>query len=190
MAKQAPLGAAASEAVKENKGRSRVSVMPVCKDGHPSRRDASEGRPSGRRCPRSSTSRKEPDQAPSSQLAVASFGLIGRSVCRRGARRRTRMESVEQATARRDSAGRRRSDRIGMPRTDLNVTVKGVPVGGNRPGSYARIKQTVTRDGAWRSRPCRSGGAGGDVRSALFAGGLEVMPFTTTSTRWSPHGLT
>lgn len=64
--------------------------------------------------------------------------------------------------------------RIGMPRTDLSVTVKGVPVKpGLALGSYAAFKQVgdhamVMGDLVLLDREVPA------VMSGLFAGGLEV----------------
>src|SRR3989442_13093054 len=64
--------------------------------------------------------------------------------------------------------------RIGMPRTDLNVTVKGVPVkAGFALGSYAAFKQVgdhamVMGDLVLLDQEIPA------VMSGLFAGGLEV----------------
>src|SRR5216684_6996124 len=64
--------------------------------------------------------------------------------------------------------------RIGMPRTDLNVTVKGVPVkAGFALGSYAAFKQIgdhamVMGDLVLLDQEVPA------VMSGLFAGGLEV----------------
>ena len=77
--------------------------------------------------------------------------------------------------------------RVGMPRTDLAVTVKGVPVkAGFALGSYAAFKQTVDRAMVM-----------GDlvlldlevpaVMSGLFSGGLEVTAVHNHLNEMSPH---
>ena len=77
--------------------------------------------------------------------------------------------------------------RVGMPRTDLNVTVKGVPV---RPGfalgSYAAFKQVgdhamVMGDLVLLDAEVPA------VMSGLFAGGLEVTAVHNHLNEMSPH---
>jgi len=70
--------------------------------------------------------------------------------------------------------------RVGMPRTDLSVTVKGVPVkAGFALGSYATFKQVgdhamVMGDLVLLDAEVPA------VMSGLFANGLESPRFTTT----------
>src|SRR5258708_12447340 len=77
--------------------------------------------------------------------------------------------------------------RIGMPRTDLNVTVKGVPVkAGFALGSYAAFKQIgsqamVMGDLVLLDQEVPS------VMSDLFAGGLEVTAVHNHLNEISPH---
>jgi Domain of Unknown Function (DUF1259) len=77
--------------------------------------------------------------------------------------------------------------RIGMPRTDLNVTVKGVPVKpGFALGSYAAFKQTgdhamVMGDLVLLDAEVPA------VMSGLFAGGLEVTAVHNHLNEMSPH---
>src|SRR5881397_2041850 len=77
--------------------------------------------------------------------------------------------------------------RIGMPRTDLNVTVKGVPVkAGFALGSYAAFKQIGDRamvmgDLVLLDQEIPA------VMSGLFAGGLEVTAVHNHLNEMSPH---
>jgi hypothetical protein len=77
--------------------------------------------------------------------------------------------------------------RIGMPRTDLNVTVKGVPVkAGFALGSYAAFKQIgdhamVMGDLVLLDQEVPA------VMSGLFAGGLEVTAVHNHLNEMTPH---
>lgn len=77
--------------------------------------------------------------------------------------------------------------RIGMPRTDLNVTVKGVPVkAGFALGSYAAFRQIgdqamVMGDLVLLDQEIPA------VMSGLFAGGLEVTAVHNHLNEMSPH---
>jgi Domain of Unknown Function (DUF1259) len=77
--------------------------------------------------------------------------------------------------------------RIGMPRTDLNVTVKGVPVkAGFALGSYAAFRQVgdhamVMGDLVLLDAEVPA------VMSGLFAGGLEVTAVHNHLNEMSPH---
>src|SRR5437868_10349254 len=77
--------------------------------------------------------------------------------------------------------------RIGMPRTDLNVTVKGVPVkAGFALGSYAAFKQVgdhamVMGDLVLLDQEVPA------VMSGLLAGGLEVTAVHNHLNEMSPH---
>src|SRR5207253_3451030 len=77
--------------------------------------------------------------------------------------------------------------RIGMPRTDLNVTVKGVPVkAGFALGSYAAFKQMgdqamVMGDLVLLDQEVPA------VMSGLFAGGLDVTAVHNHLNEMSPH---
>ena len=79
--------------------------------------------------------------------------------------------------------------RIGMPRTDLNVTVKGVPVkAGFALGSYAAFKQIgdhamVMGDLVLLDQEIPA------VMSGLFAGGLEVTAIHNHLNEMSPHTM-
>src|SRR5262247_1099690 len=77
--------------------------------------------------------------------------------------------------------------RVGMPRTDLNVTVKGVPVkAGFALGSYAAFRQVgdhamVMGDLVLLDQEIPA------VMSGLFAGGLEVTAVHNHLNEMSPH---
>jgi hypothetical protein len=77
--------------------------------------------------------------------------------------------------------------RIGMPRTDLNVTVKGIPVkAGFALGSYAAFKQMgdhtmVMGDLVLLDQEVPA------VMSGLFAGGLEVTAVHNHLNEMTPH---
>lgn len=77
--------------------------------------------------------------------------------------------------------------RIGMPRTDLNVTVKGVSIkAGFALGSYAAFKQVgdhamVMGDLVLLDQEIPA------VMSGLFAGGLEVTAVHNHLNEMSPH---
>ncbi len=79
--------------------------------------------------------------------------------------------------------------RIGMPRTDLNVTVKGVPVkAGFALGSYAAFKQIGDRamvmgDLVLLDQEIPA------VMSGLFAGGIEVTALHNHLNEMSPHTM-
>jgi hypothetical protein len=79
--------------------------------------------------------------------------------------------------------------RIGMPRTDLNVTVKGVPVkAGFALGSYAAFKQMgdhamVMGDLVLLDQEIPA------VMSGLFAGGFEVTAIHNHLNEMSPHTM-
>jgi hypothetical protein len=79
--------------------------------------------------------------------------------------------------------------RIGMPRTDLNVTVKGIPVkAGFALGSYAAFKQIgdhamVMGDLVLLDQEIPA------VMSGLFAGGLEVTAVHNHLNEMSPHTM-
>ena len=98
-------------------------------------------------------------------------------------------KAVEQALGK---SGQMQADdvfRIGMPRTDLNVTVKGVPVkAGFALGSYAAFKQIgeqamVMGDLVLLDQEIPA------VMSGLFAGGLEVTAVHNHLNEMSPHTM-
>jgi hypothetical protein len=77
--------------------------------------------------------------------------------------------------------------RIGMPRTDLNVTVKGVPVkAGFALGSYAAFKQLGDHAMVMGDLVLLDQEIPG-VMSGLFAGGLEVTAIHNHLNEMSPH---
>src|SRR5205814_5740548 len=79
--------------------------------------------------------------------------------------------------------------RIGMPRTDLNVTVKGVPVkAGFALGSYAAFKQIGDHAMVMGDLVLLDQEVPG-VMSGLFAGGLEVTAVHNQLNEMSPHGM-
>jgi hypothetical protein len=77
--------------------------------------------------------------------------------------------------------------RIGMPRTDLNVTVKGVPVkAGFALGSYAAFKQIGDQAMVMGDLVLLDQEVPG-VMSGLFAGGLEVTAVHNHLNEMTPH---
>ena len=122
------------------------------------------------------------------EYAVVGFGLliaVAVPTAARGAD--PDWKAVEQAVGK---AGQMQSGdvfRIGMPRTDLNVTVKGVPVKpGFALGSYAAFKQIgdhamVMGDLVLLDQEVPA------VMSGLLAGGLEVTAVHNHLNEISPH---
>src|SRR5438309_7206645 len=96
-------------------------------------------------------------------------------------------KAVEQALGKSGSMQPGDVYRIGMPRTDLNVTVKGVPVkAGFALGSYAAFKQIgdqamVMGDLVLLDQEVPA------VMSGLFAGGLEVTAVHNHLNEMAPH---
>src|SRR6266487_2831826 len=77
--------------------------------------------------------------------------------------------------------------RIGLPRTDLNVTVRGVPVkAGFALGSYAAFKQMGDRAMVMGDLVLLDQEVPA-VMSGLFAGGLEVTAVHNHLNEMSPH---
>jgi uncharacterized protein DUF1259 len=77
--------------------------------------------------------------------------------------------------------------RVGMPRTDLNITVKGVPVKpGFALGSYAAFKQVGDRTMVMGDLVLLDAEVPA-VMSGLFAGGLEVTAVHNHLNDMSPH---
>jgi len=120
--------------------------------------------------------------------AVASLGLIvsvGMPTAARAAD--PDWKAVEQALGKTGQMQAGDVYRIGMPRTDLNVTVKGVPVkAGFALGSYAAFKQIgdhamVMGDLVLLDQEVPA------VMSGLFAGGLEVTAVHNHLNEMSPH---
>jgi hypothetical protein len=98
-------------------------------------------------------------------------------------------KAVEQALGKSGSMQPGDVYRIGMPRTDLNVTVKGVPVkAGFALGSYAAFKQIgdqamVMGDLVLLDQEIPA------VMSGLFAGGFEVTAVHNHLNEMSPHTM-
>ena len=96
-------------------------------------------------------------------------------------------KAVEQALGKSGQVQSGDVFRVGMPRTDLSVTVKGVPVkAGFALGSYAAFKQTgehamVMGDLVLLDQEIPA------VMSGLFAGGLEVTAVHNHLNEISPH---
>jgi hypothetical protein len=96
-------------------------------------------------------------------------------------------KAVEQALGKQGQMQPGDVFRIGMPRTDLNVTVKGVPVkAGFALGSYAAFKQIgdhamVMGDLVLLDQEIPA------VTSGLIAGGLEVTAIHNHLNEMSPH---
>ena len=96
-------------------------------------------------------------------------------------------KAVEQALGKRGELQAGDVFRIGMPRTDLSVTVKGVPVkAGFALGSYAAFKQMgdqamVMGDLVLLDQEIPA------VMSGLFRGGLEVTAVHNHLNEMSPH---
>ena len=124
------------------------------------------------------------------RYAVASLGLIvsvGMPTAARAAD--PDWKAVEQALGKSGQMQPGDVFRIGMPRTDLSVTVKGVPVkAGFALGSYAAFKQIgdhvmVMGDLVLLDQEIPA------VMSGLFAGGLEVTALHNHLNEMSPHTM-
>jgi hypothetical protein len=120
--------------------------------------------------------------------AVASFALlvsVGMPAATRAAD--PDWKAVEQALGKPGQMQAGDVYRIGMPRTDLTVTVKGIPVkAGFALGSYAAFKQVgdhamVMGDLVLLDQEVPA------VMSGLFAGGLEVTAVHNHLNEMSPH---
>jgi len=123
-------------------------------------------------------------------LAVMSFALIGALTVPVAAWAvDPDWKAVEQALGKSGQMQPGDVFRIGMPRTDLNVTVKGVPVkAGFALGSYAAFKQIgdqamVMGDLVLLDQEIPA------VMSGLFAGGLEVTAVHNHLNEVSPHTM-
>ena len=122
------------------------------------------------------------------EYAVVGFGLliaVAVPTAARGAD--PDWKAVEQALGKTGQMQAGDVYRIGMPRTDLNVTVKGVPVkAGFALGSYAAFKQVgdhamVMGDLVLLDQEVPA------VMSGLLAGGLEVTAVHNHLNEMSPH---
>ena len=122
------------------------------------------------------------------QYAVVGFGaLVALAVPTAARAADPDWKAVEQALGKAGQMQPGDVFRIGMPRTDLNVTVKGVPVkAGFALGSYAAFKQIgdhamVMGDLVLLDQEVPA------VLSGLFAGGLEVTAIHNHLNEMSPH---
>src|SRR5882724_11439967 len=117
-------------------------------------------------------------------LFVIVTGLIAPAVARAA---EPDWKAVEQALGKSGQLQAGDVFRIGMPRSDLNVTVKGVPVkAGFALGSYAAFKQVgdvtmVMGDLVLLDQEVPA------VMSGLFAGGLDVTAVHNHLNEMSPH---
>jgi len=122
------------------------------------------------------------------QYAVVGFGvLVALAVPAAAPAADPDWKAVEQALGKTGQMQAGDVYRIGMPRTDLNVTVKGVPVkAGFALGSYAAFKQIgdhamVMGDLVLLDQEVPA------VMSGLLAGGLEVTAVHNHLNEISPH---
>ena len=96
-------------------------------------------------------------------------------------------KAVEQALGRRGQLQPGDVFRVGMPRTDLSVTVKGVPIkAGFALGSYAALKQADDHAMVMGDLVLLDAEVPG-VMSGLFAGGLEITAAHNHLNEMSPH---
>lgn len=120
-----------------------------------------------------------------SGMLVASLGILGEATPAVSAE--PDWKAVEQALGKSGQLMPGDVYRIGMPRTDLSVTVKGVPVrAGFALGSYAAFKQIgdhamVMGDLVLLDQEVPT------VMSGLFASGLEVTAVHNHLNEMSPH---
>src|SRR5262245_50839780 len=97
------------------------------------------------------------------------------------------LKAVEQALGKSGQVQAGDVFRVGMPRTDLAVTVKGVPVrAGFALGSYAAFKQIGDHAMVMGDLVLLDGEIA-PVMSALFANGLEVTAVHNHLNEMSPH---
>ena len=122
------------------------------------------------------------------QYAVVGFGvLVALAVSTAARAADPDWKAVEQALGKTGQMQAGAVYRIGMPRTDLNVTVKGVPVkAGFALGSYAAFKQVgdhamVMGDLVLLDQEVPA------VMSGLLSGGLEVTAVHNHLNEMSPH---
>src|SRR5215208_7445156 len=121
-------------------------------------------------------------------VVIVSTAAVGGSVqAAPGGQQAVDWSAVEQALGKSGQMMPGEVFRIGMPRTDLNVTVEGVPVkAGFALGSYAAFKQTgdqvmVMGDLVLLDEEVNP------VMSALFEGGLSVTGLHNHLNEVSPH---
>jgi hypothetical protein len=123
-----------------------------------------------------------------SQYTIVFLGLMGIVVAPAAARAADPdWKAVEQALGKSGQLQPGDVFRVGMPRTDLAVTVKGVPVkAGFALGSYAAFKQTGDRALVMGDLVLLDGEVPA-VMSGLFSGGLEVTAVHNHLNDMSPH---
>src|SRR5881296_4331502 len=122
------------------------------------------------------------------KCAIAFFGFIVIVVAPGGARAADPdWKAVEQALGKSGQLQPGDVFRVGMPRTDLAVTVKGVPVkAGFALGSYAAFKQMGDRAMVMGDLVLLDQEVPA-VMSGLFSGGLEVTAVHNHLNEMSPH---
>ena len=123
-----------------------------------------------------------------SSCAIVFFGLIGIVIAPAVARAADPdWKAVEQALGKSGQLQPGDVFRVGMPRTDLAVTVKGVPVkAGFALGSYAAFKQMGDRAMVMGDLVLLDQEVPA-VMSGLFSGGLEVTAVHNHLNEMSPH---
>src|SRR5437763_13642183 len=123
-----------------------------------------------------------------STCAIVFFGLIGIVIAPAVARAADPdWKAVEQALGKAGQVQAGDVYRVGMPRTDLAVTVKGVPVkAGFALGSYAAFAQVGHRAMRMGELVLLDQEVPA-VMSGLFAGGLEVTAVHNHLNEMSPH---
>ena len=123
-----------------------------------------------------------------STCAIVFFGLIGIVIAPAVARAADPdWKAVEQALGKSGQLQPGDVFRVGMPRTDLTVTVKGVPVkAGFALGSYAAFKQMGDRAMVMGDLVLLDQEVPA-VMSGLFSGGLEVTAVHNHLNEMSPH---
>src|SRR5438128_9964506 len=122
------------------------------------------------------------------KCAIAFFGLLVIGVAPGGARAADPdWKAVEQALGKSGQLQPGDVFRVGMPRTDLAVTVKGVPVkAGFALGSYAAFKQVGDRAMVMGDLVLLDQEVAA-VMSGLFSGALEVTAGHNHRNERSPH---
>src|SRR5438128_4542713 len=122
------------------------------------------------------------------KCAIAFFGLLVIGVAPGGARAADPdWKALEQALGKPGQIQPGDVFRVGMPRTDLAVTVKGVPVkAGFALGSYAAFKQVGDRAMVMGDLVLLDQEVPA-VMSGLFSGGLEVTAVHNHLNEMSPH---
>src|SRR5437660_3961255 len=123
-----------------------------------------------------------------SKCAIVFFGLMGIVIAPAEARAADPdWKAVEQALGKSGQLQPGDVFRVGMPRTDLTVTVKGVPVkAGFALGSYAAFKQMGDRAMVMGDLVLLDQEVPA-VMAGLFKGGLEVTAVHNHLNEISPH---